>query len=111
MDIGDFLSETAGLDPSLCVGKFEHPHSYRGDYFSLAIAPVWGETMTVGELRAMVEGMLGKTAYGYKGGEYVMDEHCALHMAAYGCTGPLLSTPYLFAMIELGGHPERMPNA
>lgn len=62
-------------------------HSYRGYYSDLAFEH--GET-TVADLLKCCRKAIGSTFVGYKGGEYVMDEHTSVYVAEYGCCGRIL---------------------
>ncbi len=60
--------------------------SSRGDYSELAITP--SETPTVGLLIAAgLNDAVGRTFYGYKGGEYMMRTDTCLWVAPYGDAG------------------------
>jgi hypothetical protein len=62
------------------------PDSYRGYYSDLAFAAC-PEELTVTNFLVMAEECLGKTFYGYKGGEYEMSKDTPLWQAGYGSTG------------------------
>ena len=51
---------------------FEGWHSWRGSYELLAFKPV--ENTTVGRMLVSAKSALGGTLFGYKGGEFVVDE-------------------------------------
>jgi len=60
--------------------------SYRGYYSDLAFT--WSEEVrTVSGLLAICLKSLGRTYYGYKGGDYFMDDKTPLWAAAHGSTG------------------------
>lgn len=58
------------------------PCSYRGYYEDLAFAPA--DNVTVGSMLAHARDALGTTYYGYKGGDYRMDEYTRCWIATYG---------------------------
>ena len=60
--------------------------SYRGYYNELAIGymDMTHETITVPIFIQELEAAVGKTFYGYKGGEYVMTENTPLWVSKYG---------------------------
>ncbi len=82
--------------------------SYRGYYERLAIDPTWDEDederaedviytinvpdpCTVGDLiDALGRATEDDPFYGYKGGEFFMNDGTLVHMAEYSCLGPLL---------------------
>lgn len=61
------------------------PHSYRGYYSDLAFES--GAPPTVAEFKTTVNGTIGETYEGYKGGDFVMAGDTPLWSASYGCTG------------------------
>lgn len=61
---------------------FDHPHSWRGIYAELAFEPA--ENVTIGSMLACAKEALGKTYQGYKGGDFVMDEHTDVRIAYAG---------------------------
>ena len=68
----------------LLWGGLGKPDSYRGFYEDLAF-PVWQEgTQTTDELLTICKNAIGETYYGYKGGEYLMDEEAPLWIAEDG---------------------------
>lgn len=68
-------------------------HSYRGFYEQLAIgfgqawprSPVYA---TVGELRAALQGAIGRTFEGWKGGDFTMSGDTTLWIAPEGTVDP-----------------------
>lgn len=61
---------------------FGNPHSYRGDYSELAFEPA--PAATVADMLAVAKSALGRTFEGWKGGDYVMDEHTPVWFALEG---------------------------
>jgi hypothetical protein len=64
---------------------FNNPHSYRGYYGDVAFEPV--EDTTVGAMLAAAKRALGATFQGWKGGDYVMQEHTDCWLARKGKCG------------------------
>lgn len=63
-------------------------NSYRGYYSDLAIQPSRpGRLNTVAKLLAALEGALGETFEGYKGGEFTMERYTPMWWASYGDCG------------------------
>jgi hypothetical protein len=58
--------------------------SYRGYYEDLALGFQEYKDITVAELLAECKKAIGKTFYGYKGGDYVMDEATTVWVSNYG---------------------------
>ena len=95
MNLGDLIKQLEEYNPDTKVPLgFGAPHSYRGDYYSVAFEPV--EVTTIGEMLEHAKSALGATFTGYKGGEYTMDDWAACYIAAYGCSGETLG-PILLA--------------
>lgn len=61
---------------------FHKPHSYRGYYEDLAFEVA--TDISVGTMLELCRESVGKTFYGYKGGEYVMNEYTDCWIAEYG---------------------------
>lgn len=76
---------------------FHYPHSYRGYYEKLAFAPA--EDTTVGEMLACAKSALGKTFFGWKGGEYTMEEYTEVYLAETGCCGETIGPVLLNYML------------
>lgn len=64
---------------------FNNPHSYRGDYYSLAFEPA--TDVTFGAMLEYAKSALGETYTGYKGGEFEMHEYTDCYIAEWGCLG------------------------
>lgn len=76
---------------------FGHSMSYRGDYSQLAFAPA--QYVTVGSMLEEAKRAVGETYYGYKGGEFVMDEYTDVYIAEYGSTGEQIGKMLLDYML------------
>lgn len=86
MNIGDLIKQLEEYNPDTVVPSgFGAPHSYRGDYYSVAFEPV--EVTTIGEMLEHAKSALGATFTGCKGGEYAMDRYSDCGIAAYGYWG------------------------
>lgn len=67
--------------------------SYRGSYSELGIEYDEGTPLlpeTVGQFLLRLKDMIGKTIYGYKGGEYTVTEKTTVHKANYGHCGDIV---------------------
>lgn len=71
------------MRPTKCLA------SYRGYYDQLALGYTNSnsDTLTVGDLKKMLEDSIGKTYTGYKGGEYTMDDTTCVWVANSGEAG------------------------
>lgn len=59
--------------------------SWRGSYDELAVVPEQEEYYnSLSDFVAVLESAVGKTFEGYKGGEFVMDEHSPVWVAEWG---------------------------
>ena len=83
LDIIDWLKKQ-DQNKSLPYG-FGEPMSYRGDYYDLAFEPV--ENAKISDMLKNAESALGNTYFGYKGGEFKMDEYSKCWIAEYGISG------------------------
>jgi hypothetical protein len=86
MNLGDLISTLKNMDGESMVEGLINPDSYRGYYSDLAFEKSI-KKYKVKELLEVVERCLGSTYYGYKGGEYVMEEHTPLWIASYSGLG------------------------
>ena len=84
--IGKLLNSLDKYDKKTkMVGCSSDGDCYRGYYSDFALEP--GKT-TVGDLRNYLKKkVIGKTFYGYKGGDYLMDEDTPIHVASYSDVG------------------------
>ena len=84
----------AAIDPDTVTGfGFRDPHSDRGYYCELAVEPC-GQRR-IGDMHDELQGVLGKTLRGYKGGEFRMDGFVGVWLAAYGCVGEPITSLHL----------------
>ena len=90
MTLGKFivLLEQINTDEEITgLGELD---SYRGYYCDLAFSPKL-EIRTIGEVLGNCRNALGGTYTGYKGGDFVMNEHTPLWISPYGSsTGKML---------------------
>ncbi len=70
---------------AVAIKGFGTPHSYRGWYEQLAFAPT--EKTTAEEMLRHAKSALGKTFYGWKGGEYQMNGDTFVNIANHGECG------------------------
>lgn len=92
MSLGELKATLAACDEDKPVrlegGSGVGPlDSYRGYYSDIAIEP-HGES-TVGELLEAVTAAIGKTFYGYKGGDFVMSKMTPVWISGYGTASGL----------------------
>ncbi len=67
MNLGDLIKQLEEYNPNTVVPLgFGAPHSYRGDYYSVAFEPV--EVTTIGEMLEHAKSALGATSQGTKVG-------------------------------------------
>ena len=77
---------------------FSRPHSYRGYYDELAF--VLCEQVSVQEMLNAARSAVGKTFFGWKGGEYKMNEWTPVWLVKeQGCTGESLGAVLLELML------------
>jgi len=63
-------------------------NSWRGSYEELALNfQSEGEELTVTKFLKLLKNTIGKTFYGYKGGDFIMNRHTPLWVANYGHSG------------------------
>lgn len=86
MKLGKLIAvlKTIPADTVIRCG-FGEPGSYRGYYRDLAFAPA--ADVTAGSMLSYAESAVGKTFFGYKGGEYLMDADTDCWIAEYGQYG------------------------
>ncbi len=65
----------------------ERLDSWRGSYDELALGFGDGDGPKLSEFIRMLQGALGKTFYGYKGGDFVMSPTTPVWVANYGNSG------------------------
>ena len=99
MNLGDLIKQLEEYNPDTKVPLgFGAPHSYRGDYYSVAFEPV--EVTTIREMLEHAKSALGATFTGYKGGEYTMEDWTTCYIAAYGCSGETIGPILLDYMAD-----------
>lgn len=86
MTLAKMIARLKELPPEMPIENLKNPHSYRGYYSDLAFERGDGQT-TVGEFLKLVEGCLGGTFIGWKGGEFKMDKHTPVFIASQGVCG------------------------
>tara|TARA_R110002012_G_scaffold185098_1_gene351687 strand:- start:1294 stop:1629 length:336 start_codon:yes stop_codon:yes gene_type:complete len=69
---------------------FSNPHSYRGDYYELAVEPTFDVTRE--EMLACLQSVLNTELEGYKGGEFIMHEDVDVYLAYHSYTSQTLVT-------------------
>lgn len=84
--LGEIIKALEAIDGDKYMAESYEPHSYRGYYHRLGLAPNGGSA-TVGETLAMLNGCVGKSFEGYKGGTFKMGLHTLVHVAGWGRTG------------------------
>ncbi len=97
LSVQELIARLEQFDPKTSVGLrfygatlIASVDSYRGYYDELAfdVTTDYGVSdPTVGEVLYCLKQALGKTFYGWKGGEYVMNQHTPLWIAKSGTTG------------------------
>jgi hypothetical protein len=93
--LGDFIKTLGDIDPDLPVvfdngvapGEFA---SYRGYYEQITLTQ-GEEPKRVRDVLRAAQQAVGATMTGYKGGDYVMNEHTPLWASDYGDTGTALT--------------------
>lgn len=90
MRLSDLIRSLEVFDKDLKVvydfGYFR-PHdldSSRGDYSELALGYTEEGDITVKELLELLKGAIGRTYTGYKGGEFLMNEHTPVCIDNWG---------------------------
>lgn len=100
MTLGDLikiLKEFPDKKKTVPVGLGD-PHSYRGYYDQLAFEPA--ENITVEEMLEKAESALESTFEGYKGGEFLMEEHTKVYIACWGKTGESIGEILINYMLD-----------
>ncbi len=79
MRLEEYIQTLKGFDPNLKLEKgLSNPHSWRGSYDQLSFEIV--DNITIGEMLKVAEGCIGKIFYGWKGGEYLMDQYSQINV-------------------------------
>lgn len=86
MTLGGLIAALEAMPEGSEVANLQNAHSYRGYYRDLSFELHDGHRPAV-ELLAECKEALRQTFYGYKGGEYVMDEKTLVWVADYGDSG------------------------
>lgn len=98
LNLGTLIDILSQYPPSQRVALgFAQAHSYRGYYDELAFVPE--ENTTVGEMLKEAKDALGKTFFGYKGGDYKMDKDTPVWLAHWGSTGETIGRITLGLML------------
>lgn len=93
LTLGRLIRELKSFNPLLPIVYEDQrspgePHSYRGYYQDLAFEDLEaGATKTTAEFIEVLEGCVGKTFEGWKGGDFVMSEQTPLWRAYKGDCG------------------------
>lgn len=90
MTIGQFMNVLKVLDKNTIITnvKLSDYGSDRGDYYDFYLGESENESTKVGDiLDLLTEKVVGKTFYGYKGGEFTMTEETEIRLGAYGSSG------------------------
>ena len=83
MVLRELISWLESQNPDAVVPYgFGEPMSYRGYYDQVAFEPV--ENARIGDMLEHAKSALGATFFGYKGGEYKMQEYTDCWIAEYG---------------------------
>ncbi len=100
MTLGQLISKLEEMNPESTIVcstdtsmTFTGFNSYRGYYNDLAIGYTVDNNegfIIVKEFLDSAKECLGKTFYGYKGGEFIMDENTPLWIANYGHTSDFI---------------------
>ena len=99
MMLRELIAKLKGHDPAKVVRLgFRNPHSYRGDYHSLAFEPA--ENVPVGEMLQCAQRALGETYTGYKGGRFTMYDLTGVYLAKPGHEGEELGPLLLGYMLN-----------
>ena len=89
LSLGDMIDLLKQLPSDALVQNLQNPHSYRGYYEELAFVPE-SDYCTAGELLELAKSCVGKTYYGWKGGEFKMSLLTPVWVAQVGNTGEML---------------------
>jgi hypothetical protein len=98
-DLESLIEILKAEDPEKVVPNgFHKPHSYRGHYSELAVQPA--QNVTVRSMLECLEGSIGKTFHGYKGGTYKMAACTSAYLAEFGSCGEQLGPTLLKYMLK-----------
>lgn len=87
--IGWLKKQDSGL---LVKDGFGSPHSDRGSYEELAFSPE--PRARLGDMLDYAESALGQSFYGWKGGDYLMENHTSVYIGNYGECGEEITTTH-----------------
>lgn len=86
MRLGDLISWLEKQDQNIIVRDgFSTPHSDRGSYDELAFTPE--SRARIGDMLHHARSAAGQTFHGWKGGDFLMDEHSPVHIGEFGDCG------------------------
>lgn len=100
-NLGQFIKDLEKCNPNACVtiNPFHLTPtgfcSYRGYYSDLCLDYDLDSRITVKELLEKAKSCINKTFYGYKGGEFEMNENSVVWIAPYGRTTDVILTGIL----------------
>lgn len=83
-ELSDIVSQWDDND-FVFSSAFDSCHSYRGYYYEVAFAP--SDSVSVAQVKAVVDSACNDTFEGWKGGEYTYDADTPCNLAFDGCTG------------------------
>ncbi len=94
LTLGKAINKLSALDANMPIvfdsGESPgEPHSYRGYYSDLSLAPD-NKPRAVKDVLADLKSANGATFTGYKGGDFPMGDNTPLWAARHGCTGPAI---------------------
>lgn len=95
-EITDYLK---GFDENTEINlTLSNPHSNRGDYSNIG----FNHSFETGTVKGIIEELtyvIGKTFYGYKGGEFEMCEYSEVYLSEYGGVGEPLTLVLLEVLL------------
>lgn len=97
MNLGQLIHRLQAADhDKVCRLGFHNPHSYRGYYEDLALEPC--QDVSVRDMLTSALEARGRIYFGWKGGEYPMDDTTEVWLARPGGLGETLG-PYLLSFM------------
>lgn len=104
MMLQELIETLERADQNLIIPNgFKSPHSYRGYYDQLAFEPT--KDVPVSEMLSAAKEAVGKTYFGWKGGEFKMYEGTDCWIADRGCCGEALGSRLLNYILAEGHLP------
>lgn len=101
MQLGEVIQRLSKEDGDLVLPYgIEHPHSYRGYYERLAVEGDHRPS-TIADWLALLRPCIGRTFYGWKGGEYTMGEDSLVYIANEGDCGEPITKLWIDALITI----------